>query len=140
MSTKALIERNLELVTHSAPDLIARFYATLFERNPQLAPLFGRRSAEAQQKMLLQAIGAVVDHLEDSAWLNGTLRALGQKHVEYGVTDEMYPMVASALLDSLRDASGEGWDDATAQAWTGALTFVAETMIAGARDAAVAAQ
>ena len=140
MSTKALIEKNLELVTQNAPDLVARFYATLFERNPQLAPLFGRRSAEAQQQMLLQAIVAVVDHLEDSAWLNGTLRALGRKHVDYGVTDEMYPLVASALLDSLRDASGDGWDAATAEAWTGALTFVAETMIAGARETAVAAE
>lgn len=139
MSTKALIERNLEVVTQNAPDLIARFYATLFERNPQLAALFGRRSAEAQERMLLEAIVAVVDHLEDSAWLNGTLRALGAKHVAYGVRDEMYPMVASALIDSLRSASGDRWDDATAQAWTGALTFVAETMISGARDAAVAA-
>jgi hemoglobin-like flavoprotein len=138
VSTKALIERNLEVVTQNAPDLIARFYATLFQRNPELASLFGRRSAEAQQQMLLQAIVAVVDHLEDSAWLNGTLRALGRKHVDYGVTDAMYPMVASALIDALREASRERWDDATAQAWTGALTFVAETMIAGARDAAVA--
>jgi len=51
----------------------------------------------------------------------------------------MYPMVASAMIDSLRGASGDRWDDATAQAWTGALTFVAETMIAGARDASIAA-
>lgn len=140
MSTKALIERNLEVVTQNAPDLIARFYATLFLRNPQLAPLFGRRSADAQQQMLLQAIVAVVDHLEDSTWLNGTLRALGRKHVDYGVTDDMYPMVASAMLDSLRDASGDQWDDATAQAWNGALTFVANTMIAGARDSVAAAE
>lgn len=140
MDTKALIERNLELVTQNAPDLIARFYGTLFARNPQLASLFGRRSAEAQQRMLLQAIVAVVDHLEDGAWLDGTLRALGRKHVEYGVSEEMYPLVASALIDSLRDASGEHWDEPTQLAWAGALSFIAQTMIAGARELPVAAE
>jgi hemoglobin-like flavoprotein len=131
---KTLIQKNLEVVTQEAPDVVARFYARLFERHPELARLFGRRSAEAQQKMLLEAIVAVVDRLEDAPWLDSTLRALGRKHVDYGVTDEMYPMVASALIDTLRDASGAAWDDATEQAWSTALGFVAETMIAGARE------
>lgn len=140
MNAKELIQANLEVVIANAPDLTARFYATLFARNPELQKLFGRRSAEAQQRMLLEAIAAVVDHLDDLPWLEQTLRALGAKHVTYGVTDEMYPLVAVALMDTLRDASGDRWDDATRQAWLGALTFVAERMQAGARDTAVAAE
>lgn len=140
MTAKMLIQRNLDLVSQHAPDLTTRFYATLFERHPELAPLFGRRSAEAQQRMLLEAIVAVVDHLEDTSWLDETLRALGAKHTDYGVTDEMYPLVASALIDTLRAASGSEWDDATAGAWTSALTFVAERMMAGARERAIAAE
>ena len=140
MSTRDLIQRNLDVVMQNAPDLTARFYATLFERHPQLKRLFGRRSEEAQQRMLLEAIVAVVDHLEDTPWLDFTLRALGAKHVEYGVTEEMYPMVASALIDTLLVASGDRWDDATAAAWLGALTFVAERMMAGARQLLLAAE
>ena len=52
MSAKELIQANLEVVVGNAPDLTARFYATLFERHPELQTLFGRRSAEAQQRML----------------------------------------------------------------------------------------
>lgn len=140
MDTKTRIQQNLEVVTQNAPDLTARFYARLFERHPNLAAMFGRRSADAQQRMLLEAIVAVVDHLEDTPWLDRTLRALGAKHVEYGVRDEMYPLVANALIDTLRDASGATWNDATEGAWTGALTFVAERMQAGAREVGQAAE
>jgi hemoglobin-like flavoprotein len=140
MDTKTLIQRNLDVVMQNAPDLSARFYATLFERHPELAKLFGRRSAEAQQRMLLEAIVAVVDHLDDSAWLDATLRALGAKHVAYGVRDEMYPLVAGALIETLRVASGPHWDEPTTGAWGAALGFVAERMMTGARQAVLAAQ
>jgi hemoglobin-like flavoprotein len=140
MDSKALIQRNLDVVTENAPDLTLRFYATLFQRHPELQLLFGRRSAEAQGRMLLEAVVAVVDHLQDMPWLDVTLRALGAKHVEYGVTEEMYPLVASALIDTLRAASGEHWDDPTAEAWSDALTFVAGRMMAGARERPVAAE
>jgi hemoglobin-like flavoprotein len=140
MDSKALIQRNLEVVMEQAPDLTARFYGTLFQRHPELQLLFGRRSAEAQGRMLLEAVAAVVDHLEDVSWLDVTLRALGKKHVEYGVTEEMYPLVASALLDTLRAASGNQWDDSTAGAWSTALTFVAGRMMAGARELPLAAE
>ena len=140
MDTKTLIQSNLELVSQNAPDLTARFYTTLFARHPELTRLFGRRSSEAQQRMLLEAIVAVVDHLEDTPWLDRVLRGLGAKHVEYGVTDEMYPLVAGSLIDTLRDASGAQWSTETAEAWAGALGFVADRMIAGARERALAAE
>ena len=72
-------------------------------RQPELSVLFGRRSAEAQGRMLLEAVVAVVDHLQDMPWLDHTLRALGARHVDYGVTEEMYPLVASALIDTLAE-------------------------------------
>ena len=140
MDTKTLIQQNLDVVSQNAPDLTARFYATLFERHPELTRLFGRRSAEAQQRMLLEAIVAVVDHLDDTTWLEGTLRGLGAKHVDYGVTDDMYPLVASALIDTLREASGPRWSSDIAEAWAGALGFVADRMMAGARERALAAE
>lgn len=134
MTANELIQANLEVVVGNAPDLTARFYARLFERHPELQRLFGRRSAEAQQRMLLEAIAAVVDHLDDLPWLEQTLKALGAKHVDYGVTDEMYPMVAGTLMATLEQASGEHWNNAVRDAWAGALTFVAEQMQAGARQ------
>jgi hemoglobin-like flavoprotein len=133
-----LIEENLAVVSEAAPDVVARFYTKLFERHPELKALFGRRSSAAQEKMVLDAIIAVVDHMEDAAWLKRTLRPLGAKHVTYGVTEHMYPLVADALVATLREASGASWNGSIEAAWSGALTAVAIEMIAGAREAEAA--
>lgn len=135
MSPKTLIETNLALVSEAAPDVVGRFYTKLFERHPDLKPLFGRRSAAAQEKMLLEAILAVVDHMEDATWLQETLRPMGAKHLGYGVRDEMYPLVADTLIATLREISGRSWSDPLERAWAGALGAVAGEMIAGAREA-----
>jgi hemoglobin-like flavoprotein len=134
MSPKQLIELNLAVVTQAAPDVIARFYAKLFERHPELQRLFGRRSQREQEKMVTEAILAVVGHMEDPTWLRGVLRPLGAKHVAYGVTEDMYPLVAAALVDTLRDVSGLHWSPEVEAAWGGALGAVAGEMIAGARE------
>jgi hemoglobin-like flavoprotein len=134
MSPKQLIEVNLAVVVAAAPDVVGRFYAKLFERHPELERLFGRRSKREQEKMLTEAILAVVGHMEDAGWLRGVLRPLGAKHVTYGVTEAMYPLVAQALVDTLREVSGPEWSDETERAWIGALGAVAGEMIAGARE------
>lgn len=134
MSPKQLIEMNLAIVVQAAPDVVGRFYATLFERHPELQRLFGRRSQREQEKMLTEAILAVVGHMEDAAWLSGVLRPLGAKHVAYGVTEAMYPLVAHALIDTLREVSGAHWSPDVERAWSDALGAVAGEMIAGARS------
>ncbi len=133
MNDKQLIEDNLAVITEGGSDIMADFYATLFSRHAELEALFGRRSAVAQQKMVLHAILAVVGHLEDEGWLRGTLRPLGARHHSYGVTEAMYPMVAEALIDTLAKASGPHWNAKVEWAWTRALSFVAGEMMAGAR-------
>ncbi len=135
MNDKQLIEANLAVITERAPDVVGRFYAKLFERHPHLKSLFGRRSQAAQEKMVLDAIVAVVDHMEDGAWLRSVLVPLGAKHVSYGVTDGLYPLVADALVATLAESSGDRWNDATAGAWGRALGAVAGLMLEGAREA-----
>jgi hemoglobin-like flavoprotein len=134
MNDKQRIETNLVVITERAPDVVGRFYTRLFARHPELSRLFGRRSRPAQEKMVLDAIVAVVEHMEDESWLRGVLRPLGAKHVSYGVTEGMYPLVAEALVATLADASGETWNKETENAWLRALGAVAGEMIAGARE------
>lgn len=132
MTTTELIRANFALVVERSPDIVERFYARLFTEQPQLKALFGRRSEKAQAEMLTGALIAVVEHLEDASWLVNTLAPMGDKHRTYGVKDEMYPMVAGALLGTLKEVGGPDWNEPTAAAWLGALTFVANTMIGGA--------
>lgn len=136
MNDKQLIEANLAVVADRAPDVVARFYTTLFARHPELEHLFGRRSRAAQEKMVFDAIVAVVDHMDEPAWLRAVLRPLGAKHVSYGVTEAMYPMVAEALVATLAEASGSAWSAEVERAWIHALAAVATEMMAGACEQA----
>lgn len=130
-----ILRASFELVIDRRPDLTMRFYEILFERNPQLAPMF-RRDRQAQSKMLAGAISAVLDHLEDAPWLTTTLGALGAKHVEYGVTEQMYGLVGDALLATLAEVAAEAWTPEVANQWIEAYTAIASMMQAGAKAVA----
>jgi hemoglobin-like flavoprotein len=135
----ALLRNSFALVVEREPELTRRFYGVLFSRYPELAPLFSPSRQREQEKMLAQALVAVLDHLEDNAWLTQQLAALGARHVGYGVTEPMYGQVAECLLVALAQVAGPDWSDEIQQAWSDALGAVAELMLAGAREAGAAA-
>ena len=115
-----VLRQSLELVASREPQITKRFYEIFFARYPVVVPLFSRNAPERQQKMLQDAIVAVVDHVEDATWLTETLTAIGAKHVDYGVTDEMYPWVGECLLATLAEIAGPEWTPEVAKAWTDA--------------------
>lgn len=131
----SLLRSSFDLVLERQPDLTPRFYEILFSRYPQVRPLFGRRSQQEQAKMLQEALVAVVDHLEDATWLEDNLRAMGRKHVEYGVTEEMYDWVGDSLLSTLAEVAGDEWTPELEAAWKEAYGAIASLMKAGAADA-----
>jgi hemoglobin-like flavoprotein len=131
VNSSDFIRSNFSLVVDRAPDVVERFYVRLFSDYPELKPLFGRRSQKAQAEMLTQALISVVDHLDDPKWLVSTLAPMGDTHRTYGVTDEMYPKVAAALVATLREVSHAEWNAPTEKAWSAALGQVAQIMIGG---------
>jgi hemoglobin-like flavoprotein len=107
----------------------------LFERHPAARPLFSRNAPERQQKMLQEALVAVVENLEDAPWLAQTLGAIGRKHLDYGVTDEMYAWVGDALLATFAEIAGDDWTPALRTAWAEAYGALVSMALAGANEA-----
>jgi hemoglobin-like flavoprotein len=134
-ATHAILRSSFQLVAERAPDITLRFYDILFTRYPQVKPLFSRNRPEAQAEMLTGALVAVLDHLEDAAWLDKTLRGLGAKHVSYGVTAEMYPWVGECLVAALAEVAGDDWTPEVANAWAGAFGAISGLMMVGAEEA-----
>jgi hemoglobin-like flavoprotein len=130
-----LLRSSFDLVVERQPHLTHRFYEILFQRYPKAKALFGRNTAVAQEKMLTDALVAVMDHLEDAPWLTNTLKALGAKHVGYGVTTEMYGWVGASLLATLAEVAGGDWTPALEAAWSEAYGAIAGLMQAGAAEA-----
>ncbi len=128
-----LLRNSFALVAERAPSFTPRFYEILFERYPQAKPLFGNNAPDRQAKMLQESLVAVMDHLEDASWLKDTLTGMGAKHVEYGVTEEMYPWVGDALVATLAEVAGDDWTPEMAQAWGQAYGAISGMMLEGAK-------
>jgi hemoglobin-like flavoprotein len=88
----------------------------------------GNRAKQAE--MLTGALVAVMDHLEDAPWLTSTLGALGEKHLSYGVTREMYDWVGASLLTALAEAAGSKWNAELNVAWAEAYGAIVSLMLA----------
>ncbi|MFT3926195.1 MAG: globin domain-containing protein [Myxococcales bacterium] len=124
-----LLRQSFELVVERNPDLTVRFYEILFERYPQLKPMFDPSRRAQQAKMLATALGAVLDHLEDAAWLEAHLSALGTRHVDYGVTHQMYDWVGDSLLITLAEVAGGDWTPHLQEAWSEAYGAIVGLML-----------
>lgn len=121
------------------PALTHVFYEDLFGRYPQARQLFSRQPLDVQERMLAETLVAALDHLEDADWLSVQLAALGAKHADYGVTEEMYGWVAETLVGTLGTAVGDDWTPGYEAAWRDALTAVAGLMLAGYPERAASA-
>jgi hemoglobin-like flavoprotein len=96
---------------------------------PELRALFHRHSAGALRKMFAQKLTALVDHVEDPAWLSRELAALAASHASYGVTAVMYPWVGDALRATLAEACGEAWTPEAEQAWRDVYAAVTRAIL-----------
>ena len=56
------------------------------------------------------------------------LKLLGQSHSRYGVLKEHYPIVLSALLETIKEELGEFYTDQLINAWEQALTIITNEM------------
>lgn len=131
-----LLRSSFALVAEAEPALAARFYDHLFGMYPQVKPLFASTPMDRQQQMLTEALVAVVEHLDDADWLSSHLQLLGRRHVNYGISHEMYGWVGAALLATLAEVAGPAWSDQLASAWGAAYGAIVDLMLAGAAHAA----
>ena len=113
-----VLRDTLELTLAQDDSFPTKFYERLFAAHPEVKALFHRSTPGAQNKMFAQKLTALVDHLEDPAWLGRELATLAANHTSYGVTPEMYPWVGEALIATLREACGEAWSPEAEQCWT----------------------
>jgi hemoglobin-like flavoprotein len=113
------------------PDFTHTFYEELFARHPAARPLFANVDMPAQERMLAEALVAVMDHLEDPPWLRSTLADMGARHASYGVTSEMYDWVGESLVATLARANGDHWTAAHKTMWQEAYGGIVSMMLAG---------
>jgi len=129
-----LVQSSFDSLGPLLPNLAERFYLELFSANPGLRPLFTTDMAEQQVKFA-QKLSEIVHAMPRLDNLLLHTRALGARHVGYGVRAGDYKHVGEALLAALAYVLGETFDPPTKEAWALAYNLVAETMLEGAAAA-----
>ncbi len=128
------IRTSFSLIAPKATEVVAHFYTTLFTLYPESKELFRDVNMDRQQQTLIGALVKVMDGLDDLSSLKKYLKALGARHVNYGVQDEHYEMVGRCLLLTFKHFFQERWTSDLEDQWILAIGLIADSMIEGARE------
>ena len=79
-------------------------------------------------------INAAVNGLDSPEQIVPAVKALGQRHADYGVVDANYDTVGEALTWTLGQGLGDGFTDEVKNAWQNTNAPLACTMKAGAAE------
>lgn len=124
-----LLEQSYSAIAPKGEHIVKRFYEELFERYPDVKPLFANVSQKAQQNKLLAALQLVVTNLRNPNNLSSALQQLGARHKNYGANADLYKAVSATLLDVLKEEAGEQWNDEINQVWAEALDNISSSML-----------
>jgi len=133
-----LVKGSFAAIVPIADDAAALFYRRLFEIDPRLERMFRGDMAE-QRRKLMQMLTAAVKGLDRLEQLVPVVEDLGRRHAGYGVLDEHYDTVGTALLWTLEKGLGPAFTPETKEAWAAVYGLLASTMQAAAKKALVAA-
>jgi nitric oxide dioxygenase len=130
-----LVQQSFADVKPIAPAAAELFYTRLFMMDPSLRSMF-KGDMTKQGQMLMSMIGAAVAGLRNLETLSPVVRQLGARHVRYGVRDEHYATVGTALLWTLEKGLGSKFTPDVRDAWAAAYGLLSEVMQLGAMEEA----
>ncbi len=128
---KGRVAVSFSLVERQKQGAALVFYRRLFSLDPSLRPMFGA-DIEEQGRKLMEILSVAVSMLEQPAALAAELEKLGARHAGYGVKEQHYATVGSALIGMLRDTLDDVFDKAAEAAWVALFGFVRDSMLRGA--------
>src|SRR5882672_4744802 len=108
LNEKNLVQGTFAQVAPIADAAAELFYGRLFEIDPTLKPMF-RGDMKEQGRKLMQMLAVAVKGLARLHEILPAVREMGRRHAAYGVRDEHYDTVATALLWTLERALGDGF-------------------------------
>ena len=131
-ATITILETTFAEVARNRDEAAALFYERLFAIDPTLRRLFLSADMKEQQRKLMAALGLVVASLPELGKIVPVLETLAVKHVGYGVEEQHYEAVGSALIQTLALSFGERFSPDVRAAWVNAYGVISSVMIAAA--------
>lgn len=123
-----LVQTSFAKVAPIADLAASLFYEDLFQRNPRLRSLFKEDMAE-QRRKLMSMLGTAVANLRQWEKIQAELKALGRRHVGYGVEARDYETVGAALIATLEKGLGADFTPEVRDAWLGCCETITSEML-----------
>jgi nitric oxide dioxygenase len=125
----ALVKKSWSILQKIDPAIVADvFYSKLFSDKPALRRMFPARMDQQYRKLIdmLSVIIARLDRLEE---LTADMEAMARRHVGYGVKEQHYKLVGTALLWTLQKGLGADWNAELHDAWISCYNKLSGVMI-----------
>jgi len=126
-----LLETSFQAIAPRGEAFVTAFYERLFTNYPQTRAFFASTNMKEQRKKLLGALILVIQNLRKPEVLTSALQGLGQRHVNYGVRPEHYPIVGTILVETFADFLGDDWTPTYQDAWAQAYEAICSIMLEG---------
>ena len=124
-----LIKKTWGIFREIDPVLIGDvFYSKLFFDTPQLENLFHTQKDD-QSKKLVNMLSVIIGRLDNLEALTEEIKQLAIRHVQYGVKEQHYKAVGTALLWTLQQGLGSDWNEEVRKAWAACFQILSDTMI-----------
>jgi hemoglobin-like flavoprotein len=131
LTEKNLVQQSFARVAPIAEVAAELFYGRLFELDPTLKPMF-RGDMKDQGRKLMQMLAVAVKGLDRLQDILPAVQQLGRRHADYGVRDEDYETVGSALLWTLEKGLGDAFTEEVRAAWVKVYGILTTEMKAAA--------
>ncbi len=127
-----IVQETWSMITPVSQKMGEEFYTHLFEKAPQLKPLF-KSDPKDQAMKLMFMISYLVHRLENIDEMKEEVIKLANRHKDYGTEFSHYKIIGENLLWSLKNNLGKAWNTETEQAWEATYNLISELMINGGK-------
>ncbi len=124
---RVIVQTSFAKVAPIADQAATLFYESLFERDPRLRTLFKEDMTEQRQK-LMTMLGTAIANLRQWDKFAPAVRALGERHVAYGVSPADYETVGTALIATLEKGLGDEFTQDVREAWVACYAAIKSEM------------
>lgn len=125
-----IVKASYQTLAFRADDLGEQFFARLFRRDPALRTLFPR-DAWQRDHDLASGLGVLLRNLHRVDAISPMLEDAGARCQVAGVQPHQFGVARDALLETLRDMTGPGWNEDLEAGWTEVLNTAVSMMIRG---------
>ncbi len=127
MDAQLELQSSLHIMLKDQEEFARIFYNKVFEISPETRELF-KRNMRDQGRLLTHMLAGLVYSMSRPEHMTSGVRALGESHKRYGVTEAHYPVVKKAMLHTIDATLGPMKSDKTMEAWSSTLDVILEIM------------